>query len=131
MIKKTSLGFMGICLAFMWALAGNAQASQYDDPTQETLVELATCLTEKGWVMYSSFTCSACRAQRKAFGDAFQHIEEVECNPNAPNNQVERCLKTIIKKTPTWVLEKEGKEIKRIEGYQLIEDLASTSGCAR
>jgi len=131
MIKKTSLGFMGICLAFMWALAGNAQASQYDDPTQETLVELATCLTEKGWVMYSSFTCSACRAQRKAFGDAFQHIEEVECNPNAPNNQVERCLKTIIKKTPTWVLEKEGEEIKRFEGYQLIEDLASTSGCAR
>ncbi len=103
--------------------------SRYDNPTQETQAQLANCLTEKGWVMYSSFTCSACRAQHKAFGKAFKDIKVIECNPNAPNNQVELCLKRKIRKTPTWILEKNEKEIKRIEGYQLLENLAPASGC--
>jgi hypothetical protein len=79
--------------------------------------------------MYSSFTCSACRAQRKAFGKAFAHIKEIECNPHAPNTQVDLCLEKKIKKTPTWILEKNEKETKRIEGYQLLENLAPKSGC--
>lgn len=102
-------------------------ASQADNPTKQA--QLANCLTEKGWVMYSSFTCSACRAQRKAFGKAFKDIKMIECNPNAPDNQVELCLKKKIKKTPTWILEKNGEDIKRLESYQLLEDLASSAEC--
>ena len=79
--------------------------------------------------MYGSFTCSACRAQQKTFGKAFRHIKKVECNPHAPNTQVDLCLKMKIKKTPTWIQEKNGEETQRIEGYQLLEDLASLSGC--
>ena len=99
------------------------------EPTQEALAGLARCLTEKGVVMYGSFTCSGCRAQRKAFGPAFSHIREIECNPNAPNTQAESCMKKKIEKTPTWIMEKGGEEIKRIEGYQLLNDLASFAGC--
>ena len=118
--------FISVCV---FANKAHADASRFEDPTQETLVELATCLTKKGWVMYGSFTCSACRAQRKGFGKAFSHVDEVECNPHAPNTEVQRCLKMKIKKTPTWIMEKDGKEVKRIVGYQLIEDLASLTNC--
>lgn len=99
------------------------------EPTQEGLVMLAHCLTEKGWLMYGSITCSACRAQRKAFKDAFVHIREIECNPNIPGNQAELCLQQQIRKTPTWLQEREGQELGRLESYQLLEDLASSSDC--
>ena len=105
---------------------GGARATE---PTPEALAELARCLSAKGVVMYGSITCSACRAQRKAFGPAFSHVKEIECNPNAPNTQVERCMKKKIQKTPTWIMEKGGDEMKRIEGYQLLDDLASFAGC--
>jgi hypothetical protein len=90
---------------------------------------LAQCLTAQGFVMYGSVTCSACRAQRKAFGPAFTHIKEIECNPHVPDTQAERCLAKNIKTTPTWIAEKDGQELKRLEGYQLLEDLASSTGC--
>ena len=91
--------------------------------------QLARCIAEQGWVMYGSITCSACRAQRKAFGEAFAHITEIECNPHIADNEVERCLDRKIGKIPTWILEREGVEIRRIENYQLLEDLAALTGC--
>ena len=108
---------------------GAGDGARTTEPTQEALAGLAQCLREKGVVMYGSITCSACRAQRKAFGPAFSHVKEVECNPNAPNTQVERCMKKKIQKTPTWIMENGGEEVKRIEGYQLPNDLASFAGC--
>lgn len=91
---------------------------------------LARCLTENGWVMYSSITCSACRTQREAFGNASALIREIECNPHAQNTEVERCLARGIRKTPTWVQERDGSEVGRIEGYHVLEDLAAATGCA-
>jgi hypothetical protein len=131
---KTSVAILSTIIFFLsaWMLTQKAvygDDSRYDNPTQETLTELANCLTEKGWVMYGSFTCSACRAERKAFGKAFEVIKEIECNPNAPNNQVELCLEKRIKKIPTWILEKNGEETSRLEGYQFLEDLALSTGC--
>jgi len=122
-------------LAFSMALSGcdkgdgGDASSPPEAPTSASLAKIATCLTDKGWVMYGSFTCSACRAQRKAFGEALVHIKEIECNPNAPNTQVDLCLTKGIETTPTWIQEKGGEEIKRLEGYQLLEDLVSVSGC--
>ncbi len=91
--------------------------------------QLARCMAEQGWVLYGSITCSACRAQRKAFGEAFAHITEIECNPHIAGNQVERCLDRKIRRTPTWIMEKDGVESGRIESYQLLEDLARLTGC--
>lgn len=90
---------------------------------------LARCMAEQGWIMYGSITCSACRAQRKGFGEAFAHITEIECNPHIANSQVERCLNRKIGQTPTWILEQEGVEIRRIEGYQLLENLERLTNC--
>jgi len=129
MTRKTLLGLSCLFFAFIWVWDGNVQADASSYDTSEALEELATCLAEKGWVMYGSFTCSACRAQRKAFGKAFRHIKAIECNPHAPNTQVDLCLEKKINKTPTWIQEKDGQEIQRIEGYQLLEDLAPLSGC--
>lgn len=100
------------------------------DPIVNARIKLAKCLTQKGWTMYGSFTCSACIAQKKLFGEeAFAHIEEIECNPHAPNTKVEVCIKKKIRITPTWVLEQEGQESIRIAKYQLLEDLAMHSDC--
>lgn len=90
---------------------------------------MARCLTQNGWIMYGSITCSACRAQRKSFGAAFSEIVEIECNPNAPGTQVELCLEKKIGPTPTWIREVDGEERGRIEEYQLLEDLADLTGC--
>lgn len=108
---------------------GSGSESPPEALTQERLAALARCLTEQGFVMYGSITCSACRAQRKAFGPAFAHINEIECNPHVPDTQAERCLAKNLKTTPTWIAEKDGKELKRLEGYQLLEDLAAAAGC--
>jgi hypothetical protein len=103
--------------------------SGYQEPTPEELEKLARCLTEKGWVIYGTTTCSGCRATRKNFGDAWQHINYVECDPYETDTQAERCLEKKIRKTPTWILEVDGKELQRLEMYQLLEDLARIAEC--
>lgn len=114
-----------LCLAWL----GLVSCSDEQSP-QESHTRLAECLTHNGWVMYGSITCSACRAQRKAFGEAFHKIAEIECNPNVPGNQVELCLKRDIGLTPTWINETGGRVQGRIESYQLLDDLARKTGCS-
>ncbi len=104
-------------------------ACSQEEPSLESRTAFAKCLADTGWVVYGSITCSACRAQRKAFGEAFEEIKEIECNPNAPETQVELCLAKNIGPTPTWIKEGDGVEVKRIEGYQLLEDLSQKTGC--
>jgi hypothetical protein len=107
------------------------ESSGNDKASRDQLVEFSRCLTESGWIMYSSITCSACRAQRDLFGPAADYLKIVECNPHAPDNQAQQCLKMKIRYTPTWLLEKNGTEIKRIKGYKKLEDLAALTGCAQ
>ena len=97
--------------------------------SQKRLGEFANCITNNGWAMYSSFTCSACRAQRELFGQTAVHLKIIECNPHAPHTQVEQCLKNNIRHTPTWVMEKNGIEINRSKGYKKLKDLASMTEC--
>ena len=112
-------------------ISGQAPAhpSRNHEVGRKELVEFAKCITKKGWTMYSSITCSACRAQRELFGQTAVHLKIIECNPHAPHTQVEQCLKKKIKHTPTWLLEKNGAEVKRFKGYKELEDLASMTGC--
>lgn len=97
--------------------------------SRDPVLGLAQCLTQKGWSMYSSFTCSACRAQVELFGQAADQLKIIECNPHAPGTEVQQCLDRKIRYTPTWVMEKDGTEIKRLKGYKKLEDLASLTGC--
>ncbi len=107
----------------------SGDTSRNPEVSQERLMEFAQCITKKNWTMYSSFTCSACRAQQKLFGGATDHLKIIECNPHAPDTQVEQCLKKNIRYTPTWVMEKNGTEIKRSKGYKQLKALASMTGC--
>jgi hypothetical protein len=106
-----------------------ANTSQDSEISQERMAEFAKCMTEKGWAMYSSFTCPACRAQQNLFGQATVHLKIIECNPHAPDTQVEQCLKRNIRHTPTWLMERNGTEIKRSTGYKKPGDLAAMTGC--
>ena len=105
--------------------------SQDHEVHQEELAEFAKCITKQGWVMYSSFTCPACRAQQKLFGEASAYLRIVECNPHSPHTQVEQCLEKGIRHTPTWVMIQKGAEVKRFKGYKELDDLASITGCTQ
>ena len=96
---------------------------------ERNLDALAKCMTENGVNMYSSFRCGVCAKVKAFFGDSFQYVNEIECHPQGKNAQTERCLKMDIKKTPTWILEKDGVEIKRLVGFQSPETLAEFAGC--
>ena len=92
----------------------------------------AQCIASKGIKMYGSYVCSGCLAQIKMLGGhegSFRFVEYIECHPKGPNPQTDLCLKRNIQKTPTWILEKDNEEIKRLEGFQSFEDLSEFSGC--
>lgn len=97
--------------------------------SKEEIDKLAQCLSESGVVMYGSITCSVCAREKRLFGDSFEFMDEVECHPKGPNPQTDLCLEKEIKKTPTWILEVDGKDIKRTEGFKTFEELAEFSGC--
>jgi len=106
--------------------------SQSNGSTQTELDSFAQCLTEKGVKMYGSYTCSACLAQIKMFGGhdgSFKNVDYVECHPRGPNPQTDLCLRRNIKSTPTWILEQNNEETKRLVGLQTFESLAEFSGC--
>lgn len=90
---------------------------------------LTKCMTQNDVYMYSSFRCAFCARTRDTFGSSFQYINEVECHPQGKDPETERCLKMDITKTPTWIIEKDGAEIKRLVGYQSPETLAEFAGC--
>lgn len=120
--------FLVICFS-PGQVFGDSPRSQED--SSDRLVKLAQCVTEKGWVMYSSFTCSACRAQRELFDSAADYLKIIECNPHAPDTQAQQCLEKKIRYTPTWVMEKNGIEVKRFKGYKKLENLVSMTGCTQ
>ncbi|MGI9535308.1 MAG: hypothetical protein ACR2NW_10200, partial [Thermodesulfobacteriota bacterium] len=60
---------------------------------------------------------------------AWKHISYIECDPYEKNSNPDLCLKRNINKTPTWIFEVEGEEVKRLESYQLIEDLSIQADC--
>lgn len=91
--------------------------------------EFAKCIGNSDLKMYGSYVCSTCRSQRRIFGSSFKYVGEIECHPQGENSQTELCLEKDIAKTPTWIVETDGQEIKRLEGFQKLEVLAELSGC--
>lgn len=93
--------------------------------------EFAQCLYDSGMRMYGSATCSFCARQRNLFGDSFEYVKEIECDPRNPNSEAERCIAKNISKTPTWVLEDvDGNDVYRFDaGVVSLEKLSEVSGC--
>src|SRR3990167_8262567 len=88
------------------------------------------CLNSKGIVYYKSVRCSTCRRQEMIFGEASKKLNSIECHPDGENPRPELCLSKKITKTPTFLMESGGTEIKRIEGLQQIKDLSAFANCA-
>jgi hypothetical protein len=109
-------------------IAGCTQ--QQAEPVNPVLDSFATCLKDSGLKMYGSMTCSVCKRQRALFGSSFEKVGEIECHPRGKNPQTQLCLQKDIQKTPTWILEKEGEEVKRLDGFQPLQSLAELSGCS-
>ncbi|MBU0470858.1 MAG: hypothetical protein KKA62_00085 [Nanoarchaeota archaeon] len=113
--------FVVVVIALVVALNLGEKKNNYD--------LLAQCLSEKGATIYSSFRCGHCLQQKELLGDSVRFIKEVECNPDGENSQIKLCEEKEITGTPTWVIEKNGIEIKRHAGYMTIEELKEFSGC--
>lgn len=61
--------------------------------------KFAQCLADKGAIMYGSYSCPHCQAQKAAFGTSFQYIKYVECTDNA-----QLCVDKGIQNVPTWMV---------------------------
>ncbi|OGE75429.1 MAG: hypothetical protein A3C85_02940 [Candidatus Doudnabacteria bacterium RIFCSPHIGHO2_02_FULL_48_21] len=94
----------------------------------EDYTDFVEHLNRRGWVYYKSYTCSNCKRQEKLLGEAYKGLNAVECHPKGPNGNPQLCLQKNITKTPTWLLEENGKVTVRLEGLQPIEELMKISG---
>ncbi|MFQ5620478.1 MAG: hypothetical protein ACE5FT_01385 [Candidatus Nanoarchaeia archaeon] len=87
--------------------------------------ELAQCLTDKGITMYGTFWCPHCAKIKKSFGDSFQHMNYVECDPRGENPQTDRCMELYIEKYATFI----NAEGERRCCEPKPEELAEWAGC--
>lgn len=123
LIGAVLLGILGIGISY-FTQKGLTPKKNYD--------EFARCLTADGWAEYGTFWCPNCARQKLMFGDSFQYLEYVECDPRGDNPQTDRCLTRNIEKTPTWIRESDDNstEFERLIGLQSLEKLSEVSGCA-
>ncbi|MBA4336610.1 hypothetical protein C0416_02435 [bacterium] len=96
-----------------------------DELTGEELTKIAKCLTEKGVKMYGAVWCSHCSNQKKAFGDAFQYINYIECDANTNLETAKICVEEGIEGVPAWDL----PDGSRKAGETSPTELAELAGC--
>lgn len=102
---------------------------QTGNTVKKDYTKFVSCLNEKGITYYKSVKCNNCKRQEKLFGAAIKNLNSIECHPEGKDPKPELCLAKKISKTPTFILEKEGKEVKRAEGLQPISKLSEFAGC--
>jgi len=104
--------------------AGVTYFAQTGNVVKRDYTAFVQALNQEGVVYYKSVKCNNCKRQEKLFGEYIKKLNSVECHPEGVNPQPELCLKKGIKKTPTFLIEENGVEVKRLEGLQPLEDLA-------
>jgi hypothetical protein len=97
---------------FLGACSKNDEPGKFD--------AFATCLTEKGVIMYGTEWCPHCQNQKKLFGSSFDYINYIDCDRNQ-----QACAEAGITGYPTWFV---GGEY--YPGEQSFYDLATRSGCS-
>jgi thiol-disulfide isomerase/thioredoxin len=101
-----------------------AGASTEDSSFDAASIEkLAKFLTEKGMIMYGAYWCPHCQAQKKAFGDAFQYVDYVECDAQGPEANPDECVAQGIEGYPTWIYQG-----TKYSGEKSLSDLAKIVG---
>ena len=94
-------------------------------PSPAYYSDMAQCITDKGVKMYGAFWCPHCAKVKKAWGDSFQKLDYIECDPRGENAQTQKCLDDSIEKYATF---------RRPDGEELCcepspEELAAWVGC--
>lgn len=84
----------------------------------------AKCLTQKGVVMYGAYWCGHCANQKAMFGDSFQYINYVECDPNGQNSNSQLCQQKGINGYPAWEING-----TLYYGEKSLQELSQLSGC--
>ncbi len=108
--------------------AGITYFAQASTGAQKDYTPFVEALNEKGVVYYKSYTCNNCKRQEQMIGDAYKKLDFVECHPKGPDGNPELCLQKDITHTPTFILEPDGIEVKRVTGLQSLEELADFAG---
>ncbi|MFH0875507.1 MAG: hypothetical protein V1859_06200 [archaeon] len=119
------LAIIGIAASF--AVFNSSKKSGVADTgiNDSEVVVLAKCLTEKGYAMAGSESCSHCKAQKARFGDAFKYVRYYNC-------PVQRDLcdnkNYKIQGYPTWIAP-DSLNYTIYVGEKELFDLAEISGC--
>lgn len=108
--------------------AGVTYFAQTSVVAKKDYTPFVEALNAKGLVYYKSYTCSNCKRQEQMIGPAYKKLNSVECHPKGPNGNPQLCLERGIEHTPTFIIEKDGQVIKKIEGVQKLTELAKWAG---
>lgn len=113
-LKKYAIfGLIGMIIAFSIAtsISYSQKPGKFDD--------FASCLSDKGAIVYGNDFCSYTAKQLNYFGKSKRNLDYVKCI-----DEQELCDSKGIKITPTW--EYDGK---MYEGVQKFERLSLITGC--
>ncbi len=91
----------------------------FRNTSKQNYDEFAKCLTEKGAVMYGTYWCKYCNAQKREFGDSFKFVDYVECSENPDD-----CTEKGIQGFPTWIINE-----NKYPGKQPLARLAALTNC--
>jgi len=116
-LQLTGLIVLAIIIVLVITAAGYAR-QKAGLPEYDTAA-LAHHLTDTGVKVYGTFWCSACKAQKELFGEAWQYAPYVECS-DTNGEQLEVCKAEKIEGYPTWVF----PDGTRHAGMLSLEELA-------
>lgn len=102
-----------------------ATAAGCQAPTPPEYMTFAQCLSDKGAAEYGAYWCPHCANQKAMFGDAFEKVKYVECDPRGENANPKLCAEKKIEGYPTWVF----ADGTRQSGVMLFQSLAKKTGC--
>lgn len=94
--------------------------------TQEQLINLAQCLTEKNVKFFGTDVCPWCIRQKEMFGQAAKYLTYIECNPQTgTERELALCREYGVRGVPDWRFPDDRQEL----GMLPLERLAQYSGC--
>ena len=115
--------FITIILISLLLILVGCSSSNYDSIFVD---EFAMCIDDAGAVFYGAFWCPHCVDTKKSFGNSFQYITYVECDPRGDDEQAEFCIEKKIEGYPTW----EFQDGSRLEGELSFKTLSEKTGCS-
>ncbi len=122
----TFTGLIGLSIVgfSIWG-TGSENETVIEEPAAVDYTEFAECVADSGAVFYHASWCGHCEQQKLLFGDAWTHLNEVQCDVEGEAGQIEECVNAGIEAYPTWIFSDGTKE----PGVHPLISLAETTGC--